>query len=372
MISSTVGNLTLSASSIESRIASEKASISTVCRVACRVFLEVAMCLQYAYVLASSILRHWCWLPSAIPAAYLKVSTRNVASPKGFLKCIGTALNPFDKRLYQSIGYQEGLRIASDVTYQPASGLCMGMCYTFLAKFWSAEKSNPKEALLTAAQTIDWGATEECIKTQAIYSNLMGCDASVSYQEILELQNFLKDRQNLPKSSQKDLIVSLQTFLDSDRTRTLRQFVLEDLESKNRMISPAIYTLTLELDAFWHHTQHPNEFKYECIHHSIMQVVAGLCHLKLGAIESLPHNVNEAVNILEKLPQGSYLLQIPSHSLVLVKVGDVIALMDPNEGMGLFCAYQQEEVFSHLLQYYGENSDVSCKVLPVFSTLKSN
>lgn len=128
---------------------------------ACRIFRELALILQYSVVLASVTFSHLPCFPSAIPAENLKVASRNIGSLAALKKSFQIAWNPLPKEQFAT------LRILHDIVYKPASGLCLGGSLFFLSLL--KEKQN----LDAATKTFQWGAPETAVKMQALYDALL-------------------------------------------------------------------------------------------------------------------------------------------------------------------------------------------------------
>ncbi len=352
-------------------IAGVPESFRALCKIVGRIFLAMAMITQYADILASLTIRHWYWFSSTLQAEKLILFTRNIASLALLKKCFTTVLHPIPKNSFAHIGRQQGLRITHDIIYRPASGICLGMSLAFLSKYLLANEKDNK-AILVAAQFIKQDRTETSVKLQALYDALTGIKGSVQAQEIILFRKVLEGGDIPYQATQKqDLLDSLKVFLIvKERPETLRQFVLIDLENKDIEITPDIYALTLELDAFWHLRQHPDEQKNDCIHNAIIQTMANYLDLESTNAKRLHGEIAFVGDQLSQLADGGYLIQFSNHTIALVKTQNHMALMDSNEGMALHSDEDQKDALLHLLRYYASNGLVALKVISLLPKIE--
>lgn len=326
--------------------------------IACRIFRVFAMVIQYAFVLTSIILRHWRFFPSALPYKFLKVYSRNIGSFYTIQKCLQTAWNPLSKSLYRSEGCAQGLRITHDITYHPASGLCLGMSLTFLA-----ESLVHKKELIASAKVLQSGGTEICIKTQALYYALMGLQGKASQKDINKLLQ--------GEDIRSPLCSTVKAFFEHETDDgSLRKFVFEELEKKHIEITPDDYTLVLELEAAWRHKKNPKQKKYDFIHDLITQTVVSSRQLEIANISRIKGKITLAAKQLNNLENGHYLIQFSDHTIALIKNREGMALFDPREGMAQVPPKEQTESLHQLLDYYGNNGSVSIKVIQLHESLK--
>lgn len=333
--------------------------------IACKIFRVIAMALQYAVVISSITLRHCRLLPSALPFKFLKMSSRNIASFYVLHKCLATAWTPLSKSLYSSIGYAQDLRITHDITYRPASGLCLAMSLTFLSEYLGTDKDSFTDSLLAAAKVVQGGGTKICVKTQALYDALLGIQGTVASKEFKEFNKLLQgENPSCQDLQNKALWTSVETFLsDQNRTEPLRQFVFEDLEKQHAEITPNIYALVLELDAAWFSKMNPGKRKYDFVHEAVTEAVVNSRELEVISTSRIEGKIPLVSGQLINLADGSYLIQFSDHTVALVKEHDGLALFDPSEGIALLTPDQQSEALLQLLDYYGNNDSVSIKVI---------
>lgn len=333
---------------------------------ACAIFRALAMAIQYSLMCLSVTVRHWRWLPNAKPLKFQTVPTWNIASLQLLPQCFKTALRPFPKELYRHIGPKQGFRITHDVIYRPASGLCLGMSLTFLSQYL-AGKGSSTDNLLAAARLFRRGGTEMSVRVQAIYDTLMGIQGQVYPQDVHFFAQVLKRIRIDPHLTQKkELLVTIQAFINlQDPLKSLRQFVLDDLERQGINITPDLYALILELGALWDLRQHPNENKNDAIHNAIIQLVANDLQLEMVDATRLQGKFNVVAEQLRNVAPGNYLIQFPIHTLAFIKSAECTAIWEPNEGLALLAANQQQEALAHLLHYYASHDLVSVKVLSI-------
>lgn len=335
---------------------------------ACNVFRALAMSIQYAYVFGDILARNWLWYPfsiqsSSIQSKFIQISSRNAAHPQLFLKCFRTALRPVDKSEFHHVGRERGLRITHDLIWKPASGICLGICFTFLSEYLNGQHSSSRANLMAAAKILHWGGAISSVKTQAIYLALLGAQGEVQSVELNQFSNLLLgDHAASFTTKYPALLTSLKQWTINPSTRSLRQFLLDDLESKGEPISPELYSLVLELDACWRKKLHPDEKKYCEIHQAIMQTLAESFKLKLVFSMHLEGEAASLVSQLMNLTNGSYTIHLPNHALVCVKTDKEIAILDPVKGLSILSQDRQKEVLTHLLNYYGGNLLNSLKV----------
>lgn len=334
--------------------------------IACGIFQATVMCVQYPIVFASITLRHFRWLDSSLAFKYLAVPSRNISRVHVLPKCLSTTLFPVPKSEFRAIGRAQGLRITHDITYRPASGLCLGMSLTFLHEYLQAKNADPTDRLKAAAKILRHGGNETSVKVQAIYEALLGVHGAVHAHE---KEFFRKLMQNgvvpAQTTAYPELQASIQAFmLVKDHPGTLRQYVLDDLENKGLDIDPDLYALILELDSIWH-LKHHMGFKNESIHYAITQAAADCLKLKLTGMQRLPEEISSASEALKNLATGNYLLQFSNHTIALVKTQDMFALFEPSEGLGPVPLAQQDEAISQLLEFYGSHDSVSLKVISI-------
>lgn len=105
----------------------------------------------------------------------------------------------------------------------------------------------------------------------------------------------------------------------------------------------------------------------DLLHHSIVQAVANFLHLEVAYPLRLDGRINEVSKQLEGMDEGSYLLQFPYHTVVLIKESKKVAIFDPSKGLAIMNKNQQGSTFPQLLGYYGYLEHVSLKVLSVTS-----
>ena len=119
----------------------------SLCKIVCRIFHAMAMAIQYADILASITIRHWCWFPSSLEAEKLVIFTRNIASFEMLKKCFKTVVHPIPKNIFNPIGRQQGLRMTQDHFIGPLAAFawgcpwhsCRSMCLQMIKmrrRFW--------------------------------------------------------------------------------------------------------------------------------------------------------------------------------------------------------------------------------------------
>lgn len=330
---------------------------STIYDVACTIFREIVMVVHYSLVSIETTLRQWCWFLSILPRKYLVVSSCNIANLNVMCKCVATIRHPLSKRQYGEVGRMQGLRVTHDLTYDPVSGICLGMSLTFLIEVLKI-KNIQQIQLIASAQLLKNGGTETSLRIQALYDALIGIKGVVQAQEKSFFYHLLKDQQPLfQKIQYPELIPIIQTFLNSKKdVETLRQFVLHELEIRGSEITPPLYALVLELDTFWSIQQHPNIRKNDILSSIIIQEVVRFLSLKIDHVIRLKGKVSAVYEQLKNFAMGSYLVSFPRHTVALVKTDGEIALFEPKDGLFLFHSVDdQKEGLSRLLEYYGCN-----------------
>ncbi len=326
---------------------------STLYAIACAIFRELALCFQYALVLASTTFKHLPFFSSAIPRKYVALSSRNIAKVSLLPGCFAKAWNPLPKKVFEHIGRSAGLRITTDIIDNPSSGLCLGLSLTFLRDALDITNRLPEETPL---------------RLQNIYDALMGMEGKVSQGE-LDLFVKLMTGGSIHERAfeQKELLKSVQNFLaEGNFTTVFREFIFNDLDNRGVDINPNIYALTLELDIRCHQLKCPQEKKCASIHHAIMQTIANCIELKLEQGSHFHGNVSKVSQKIQNLPVGNYLIQFLNHTVAYVVTQDqMIALYEPNEGLALLTQENQQLVLLQFLEFYGIDHEVSLRIIPV-------
>jgi len=347
-------------------VSSDSSESKSLYKIVRAIFREIAMALQYTLVLISCTIYHLPFLPSSLGRT-LKVSSRNIAGLNALGHCLATAWHPLPRTLYNDIGRTRGLRVTHDITYQPASGLCLAMSLIFLSKYLLGEEANDTTNLLAAAEVLRTDEKVTSVKLQGIYDALLGINGAIKAEEKDFFCAVLQGRTLVFQLDWKyELLVSIEAFMAvQNHLGTLRQFIFDDLENRNVEITPDIYALTLELDAFWNLQQYPAGKKFDSIHHAIIQTLADELELEMTNATRLQGMVADVEEKLINLALGSYLVQFPNHTIVLVKTKDHLALFDPNEGLGLSPVGQQHEAVAQFLDYYASVDLVSLNVISI-------
>lgn len=340
---------------------------SSLSAMAWAVFRTLTMSLQYLYIFGDIIARNWLWYPSPIQSKFIQVPSRNIAHPQVFLECFKEAFKPLNRNGLHAIGRKWGLRITHDIILKPANGICLGMCFSFLSEYLKGQSFSSQANLIAAAKIMYWGGALSSVKTQAIYLALLGAQGKVQRMEINQFTDLLQGINTAAfPSNHRMLQNSLQKFMKRSVDISLRQFVLDDLEIKGQIIFPELYTLILELDAFWRKKQYPEEKIYSEIHQAIMRTLAECLDLKLASTINISGEVSSLVTQLQNLPIGSYLLHLSNHALAFVKMDKAIALFEPRKGLSILSIEQQNGVLVDLFNHYGGNLLSSLKVSTIY------
>lgn len=336
--------------------------------IAYRIFREIWMAVQYVNALTCITLRNWFWSYKAIPAKYLVIQTQNIAALQVLKTCFASAWQPFPKERYHLIGRSQGFRVTHDMMYRPASGLCLGMCLTFLAEYFSITEGTDRANLLAAAKVLQSGGNETCVMIQSIYDALMGVQGKFDSQEKLFFLHLLQGAPNIMQETKnKELKESVNLFLGmQDQPQSFRRFILDDLDSKGVQITPELYALTLELDAEWERRLDSSFNKYDCVHQEILNVISGCLNLESANLNRIKGKIPAAEEYLDQLVSGAYLIQFHNHTIALAKGEDCIALFEPKEGLALFKPDDQQEILSQILGYYSTNDLVDLKVIEIY------
>ncbi len=332
---------------------------------------QITMSLQYAFVLASVTLKHLPFLPSAIHMKNLRLRWLNISTFSGFKICLSTIRKPIPKRNFYNIGRKQGLRIVNDITYRPASGLCLGMSLVFLAHYLSFNKGQISTKLLSSINNLqkDWDLLS--IKIQAMYDSLIGVYGKCKTEEI-ELFSQLLEGEKIPLQYgvKKHLVYMIEDFIQNPSPSvSLREFVFSSFEKIGLDITSDIYALILELNARWDLNENAIHQKYDALNDAILLAVANCLKLESNKSMRFQGDVEDVTGQLQQLSSGSYLFQFHNHTIACVKVEDVISLFDPNEGLGVASGNNQKEALSHLLHYYGNGGLISLKVVQLHQNI---
>lgn len=331
------------------------------------IFRIFAMALQYLVVKLSVTLRHWHWMPSALPKNNIKVVSRNIANFSVLQKCLSTAWRPYSKNLYQEMGLTNGLRITHDIIFRPASGLCLGQSFNFLSEYFLSKEVGDVNQFISAAHRVQGNENVLAIELQAIYDGLIAFNGAVQSNERDFFFKILKGKDFISKeTSNPELLASLKAFLSiEDRPEPLRQFVLDEMDKKGIEISVDLYALILELDTIWYLQQHPGEYKNDSVHNAIIQTVAHFLQLEMIDMIRLKGSILSVRDQLKGCKAGCYLIQFSNHTVPFVKVHDLIALFEPNEGLALLEEADQEAGLLQFLKHYGRNDQISLRMVSI-------
>ncbi len=347
----------------------------------CALFRTVILSIQYPVVKLSVTFGHWRWIPSpfrgpiikiprvlfeydwtpfAIPEKNRQVISRNIGNLSSLPTSLSSIWNPFSKSLYEGIGREQGLRITHDITFRPASGLCLGKSFAFLSNYLHSKESHAFTCAILAANAAD---DMKSIEVQAIYDALIGNHGTVQANEKEFFQNLLQGKENcFKKTSQQELFITINSFLNQKQSfKFLREFVLNDLERKGVEITVDLYALILELDTIWSLSNDKDEIKNHSVHLAIVQAIANFLKLEVQRSIPLSGSIISVRDQLKKFQPGAYLIQFFNHSVVFIKNQDHSALFDPNEGLGLFDEADLDQGLLQLLKFYGSGESISLR-----------
>jgi hypothetical protein len=322
------------------------------------IFRALNMLIRYCISSANLKFIQWLQAPLSIPFDCISVPAQNIAEISKLSFCLASARNPISKIYYQQIGREENLRVAYDLVWKPTGGLCLGMSLAFLAEY--LKSSN----LIEAAKKLQNGANESAIRTQAIYDAVLGIDCETNSKEIRELSSIrLFSLQPALKTKFPHLEASLRGYLkQKDEQVSLREFVLKDLEANKIELTPDLYGTLLEVDA---RLNARNNVNYQALYKQSTQVAAKTHDLDLGQHNSFSGNIKKAEEFLMTKPEGSYLIQLPTHTIAFVKTRWQTAIFDPNAGLVLLTSENQERVFNQLFNYYFKSETIQFQTLQV-------
>ena len=322
------------------------------------------ICLQYAVVQISITQHHWRWFHSSLKRENRIVKCRNAASVSALFSCLATLKNPLPKSDFEEVGRMQGLLVTHDISFHPASGLCLGVALRFLSEYAAAVGSE-RSRIIQAARSIQGGADRVSVCLQSLYDALLGMKGKSDRQELALFRQLLRGEALSGNSHHSELWDSVVRFLAENPNRALRQFILEDLEGRDIDISPNLYSLILEIDAQWQAQNHAGQgafHYYDPVHNSVRQAVGEYAGLTLVNSVRFTGELSIVLNQLCALERGLYLIEFPSHILPMVKTDAVAAIGDAGEGVSLFPLEEQEENISHLLAFYSRSDLISVNV----------
>lgn len=319
---------------------------------------------QYVVVRMSIFERKWFWFRHAIKWKNLIVPSQNIASLKVLPTCLSILMHPLPKMNYLHLGIREDLRIVHDIIYRPASGLCLGMSLTFLSSFLSKNEGDALVNLKYAASLLKNGGTETSVEVQALYDALLGLEGKINEREKNECRGLFLENKKLPEADPKNRLYEIiKLYMQETDRPTLRHFVFKHMESHSMDITSDLYALTLELDTLWSHFCHPRINKNTPLHHATIRTVAHKLEMEVVDSCLLHGKIPSILEHLKEMSKGPYLIHFANHAIALVKTQNHTALFVPNEGLALFDEDRQEEGFTDLLNYFGDEGRATCEVI---------
>lgn len=252
----------------------------------------------------------------------IAVSTSNQVSPQGLEQCLKSAHHPIPRKNYDSVGRDNGLRVCRDIQLKPTEA-CVGMSMTFLSSGIEAVKA---------------GATTKCVETQALYSALWNAGSDFSDEEFESLRQILKGEVNSSFIKNSELAKVINEFRQAyrmDQKLLLRSYVLNELEKRGHDITPTIYGLVQELDAFWTVQNNPNlRFRrYDGIHDAVIATIGALAKLKITRECDSQEKPKDIDAFYKGLSEGKHLIMAPTHAFVLIKNGESCEVFDAPLGL---------------------------------------
>lgn len=338
---------------------------TTLYQVACRVFQALYMCFEYFFVVGSSLLHRCFFLPVSVPRRYLEVHSFNFARPDLLPLSLKTAMRPIPKSNFEAVRCPYPFQVTHDVIYQPAKGLCMGMCLNFLSLYY-------REGLLFAANELRCGGTETSLKIQALYDAWLGIQGTFDPQERARIVASMKgERVNRDEIQNQELLTSITAFAFDMRNKNFVDFVFDELKSRGVAMSPDLYALVWDLDAWRSNLGFSNQPNYQMVQNLIGMALCPHLGLEfsggsrqegevgLSIMPDLETNA-QGVEFLLNRENGSYLLSFPNHTVVYIKTQDSIAVYDPSIGLAIANDIEdRNELLSHLLNHFSNGLSMS-------------
>lgn len=282
---------------------------------------------------------------------YIVTPSKNMAGEGALGLCLAGVKRPLKKDYLNKFVKKDGFRITQDITLAPQgrTGLCLGMGTALLHAYHYGAEKTPYERTLAGAHALHDGATPCALASQTLYDAIM--PRYVDANELNEWRRLVDTPACTPNVPQtrNALLTSLRTYfevLQKNPNETLRKFVLDDLDSKKCEITPEIYAIVLDLDSLMTAKKEniPLENASEKMHMKIFQTVLNQEGLKIAQEEHCGSGQPEAVQKLRSLLPGAYMLNLPDHTAIFIKLSAHESLLfDPFSGLAAMDTAEKEK-----------------------------
>lgn len=310
------------------------------------------MIIRYLVLFFEVSVKRYCWFLSSLPWKFLKLSSVNIAQFSALKICLHSAITPISKHALKRIGRAQGLRATQDLTYLPASGICLGMSLSFLSQLFLQKRG--EDPLIFSAKKMRSGGTEMSVKIQSIYEMLIS-SGKVDQELFLSLCRLLQRKEFVEAGCKStELVQSVKNYLSASQKTNFHTFIFDDLEQNGVKITPSIYALVLELEAALLSSFSPDQGKYDFIHCLIIEAVSDILQLKSAHVMRFQEKVEMVSDKLSHWPEGHFLFHFSNHTVAFVKEKDRVAIFDPKSGLAVASLCDQKELFSHILKFYGD------------------